>query len=78
MLKYFVNKKFIESELNTLSDKITDNLEDAISNSELIILGNNEPYYDNLNEIVNQNKVFYELSKYKGTINCPKEGICWK
>jgi GDP-mannose 6-dehydrogenase len=77
-IKNGVNKKFIESELNTLSDKITDNLEEAIINSELIILGSNEPYYDRLELLLNDEHIFYELSKYKGNINCIKEGICWK
>jgi GDP-mannose 6-dehydrogenase len=77
-IKNKVNESFIQSELGTLKDKITDDLEVVINNSELIILGNNEPYYDNLNLLLTAEHIFYELSKYKGNISCSKEGVCWK
>lgn len=76
-IKNGVNKSFILSELGTLKDRISNDLENVIKNSELIILGNNEPYYNNLNTLLKNKQVFYELSKYKENISCLKEGVCW-
>jgi len=72
------NKDFILSELGDLKNKISDDLESVIIKSELIILGNNEVYYDDLNSFLREDHVFYELSKYNQTVDCTREGICWK
>ena len=72
-----VNESFIQSQLGDLVNKISDNLEEIIKNSEVIIIANNEPYYKDLDKLITEDKIVYELTKTKQNLSCKKDGICW-
>jgi len=72
-----VNKSFIYSQLGDLVSKISDDLEEIIRNSEIIVIANNEPYYKDLDKLITEDKMVYELTKIKQNLFCKKDGICW-
>jgi len=76
-IKNGINKKFIISQMQELSNNIYDNLDYVLDNSDLVVLANNEKYYQNLNQKLKPSHILFELSKYKNNLSCKKDGICW-
>ena len=71
------NKDYIDRHIPHLSDLISDNLDQVIDNSELIIIGHNEPEFKGI-DTKYPDKHFIDLVKIKdGVSGGNYEGICW-
>jgi GDP-mannose 6-dehydrogenase len=71
------NKQYIEQRIPHLSDLISDDLENVVGQSELIIIAHKEPEFNCINTRY-PDKIFIDLVKIKdGQSEGNYEGICW-
>lgn len=71
------NKIYIDKHIPHLSELITDDLEEVVDNSDLIIISHNEPEFKCINTRY-PDKHFIDLVKIKDGVSTGNyEGICW-
>ena len=71
------NKQYIDKHIPHLSKLISDDLEDVVENSELVVISHKEPEFKCIDTRY-PDKIFIDLVKIKdGTSNGNYEGICW-
>ncbi|EQC52712.1 nucleotide sugar dehydrogenase, partial [Bacteriovorax sp. DB6_IX] len=72
-----INDGYIRDVLGDMAEKITDDLDEAINNADIVIFSHNEPYYRGLGKKLNKNQVLFELSKLNEEVICRRHGVCW-
>ena len=71
------NKKYIDQHIPHLSDLISDQLDQVVEHSDLVVISHKEPEFDCINTRY-PDKTFIDLIKIKdGVSNGNYEGICW-
>lgn len=71
------NKQYIDQHIPHLSELISDQLDEVVGNSELVVIAHKEPEFDCINTRY-PDKTFIDLVKIKdGVSHGNYEGICW-
>ncbi|MCO6486795.1 MAG: UDP-glucose/GDP-mannose dehydrogenase family protein [Phaeodactylibacter sp.] len=71
------NKAYIDQHIPHLSELISDQLDEVVANSEVVVISHKEPEFDCINTRY-PDKTFIDLVKIKdGVSNGNYEGICW-
>ncbi|MFD1260165.1 nucleotide sugar dehydrogenase [Entomomonas asaccharolytica] len=75
------NKEYIESKIPHISCLLTKNLEEAVSSSDIIILGNNNKDFGEILQNIDEDKQVLDLVGFlpqlDKTHSTKQEGICW-
>lgn len=71
------NKKYIETVLPHINEFLTDDLDAAITNAEVIVITANDPVYRNAIDKVHDKAIIelVRITSERGSL--PRQGICW-
>jgi GDP-mannose 6-dehydrogenase len=74
------NKKFLEKELPHITSQMYDSIEDLVSESEVLVITNNDDAFRNIPALLSPDQILIDLvgvAKIHDTMSGSYEGICW-
>lgn len=74
------NKQYIEKEIPHISSLISSSMEEVLSNSEVLVIGNNSKEFKKIPELMREDQIMIDLARILDGKNKKKsryEGICW-
>jgi len=74
------NKQYIEKEIPHISSLMSSSIEKILSDSEVLVIGNNSKEFEKIPELMREDQILIDLAKIvdgKNETKSKYEGICW-
>jgi GDP-mannose 6-dehydrogenase len=74
------NKQYIEKEIPHISSLMSSSMEDVLSRSEVLVIGNNSKEFKKIPELMRKDQIIIDLARIadgKNEMKRKYEGICW-
>ncbi|MFB0525852.1 MAG: nucleotide sugar dehydrogenase, partial [bacterium] len=74
------NKQYIEKEIPHISSLMSSSIEDVLSRSEVLVIGNNSKEFKKIPELMREDQIIIDLARIADGKNKKErkyEGICW-